>query len=169
MKKLICIVLSVMVIAAMAIPASAAYVYKPVNLPSIPSFSVDVDVSDAVKNYLKENPVNVSVLPAPKISSVRFTHAGSAYYMKSVFDVRWDAVVGAESYEVLVTKADGTEVSFTSTSNSLYKRGLDCFKVYCEETSTWKSATVKVRAVAEGKCGLWSEPVALGCGTLHIA
>lgn len=173
MKKIFAVAVSVMMVMAMVIPASAAYVYKPVSLPSIPSFSIDLggmgyDFSGAIDKYLKENPVDVKVPAAPVISSVRYTHAGSAFYMKSVFEVKWGSVEGADSYEVMVTKADGSTLTYTSTSTTLYKSGLGCFRVYCEETSTWESATVSVRAVSGETFGLWSDPVAIGCNSLHI-
>lgn len=59
MKKIIAIILTV---CALTISASAATpLYKPVNLPKIPTITLPhYDFSYAVEQYLKEHPISIN-------------------------------------------------------------------------------------------------------------
>lgn len=108
-----------------------------------------------------------SALPAPEITKATYCHKNAAY---SGFDnhlqILWDAVDGADSYEVEITKADGTVDAYTTSGNCLYEK-TDCPKVYVADTSTWESATVRVRAVAGEDSGAWSDAVKISCNAFH--
>ena len=62
--------------------------------------------------------------------------------------IRWNKVENAKSYEIQITKADGTILNYTEDTTSLIDRG-ECPKVYIEKTHTWTAAEVKVRAVGK--------------------
>lgn len=106
-------------------------------------------------------------LPAPEITKATYCHKNAAY---SGFDnhlqILWDAVDGAESYEVEITKADGTVDTYTTSGSCLYIAA-DCPKVYVAETSTWTAATVRVRAVTGDDAGAWSEAEKISCNAIH--
>ena len=108
-----------------------------------------------------------SALPAPEITKATYCHRNAAY---SGFDnhlqILWDAVDGADSYEVEITKADGTVDTYTTSGPCLYEK-TDCPKVYVADTSTWESATVRVRAVAGDDAGAWSEAEKISCNAIH--
>lgn len=108
-----------------------------------------------------------SALPAPEITKATYCHKNAAY---SGFDnhlqILWDAVDGADSYDVEITKADGTVETYTTSGPCLYEKA-ECPKVYVADTSTWESATVRVRAVAGEDAGAWSEAVNISCNAFH--
>lgn len=108
-----------------------------------------------------------SALPAPEITKATFTHKNAAYSgLDNRLWIEWDAVEGADSYEVEITKADGTVDTYTTSGPCLYEK-TDCPKVYVADTSTWESATVRVRAVAGEDAGAWSEAVKISCNAFH--
>ena len=108
-----------------------------------------------------------SALPAPEITKATYCHKNAAY---SGFDnhlqLVWSEVDGADSYEVEITKADGTVETYTTSGPCLYEKA-ECPKVYVESTSTWISATVRVRAVAGDDAGAWSEAEKISCNAIH--
>ena len=108
-----------------------------------------------------------STLPAPEITKATYCHKNAAY---SGFDnhlqILWDAVDGADSYDVEITKADGTVETYTTSGPCLYEKA-ECPKVYVESTRTWTSATVRVRAMAGDDAGAWSEAVKISCNAFH--
>ena len=65
-----------------------------------------------------------------------------------------------------ITKADGTVETYTTSGPCLYEK-TDCHKVYVADTSTWESATVRVRAVAGEDSGAWSEAEKISCNAIH--
>lgn len=109
----------------------------------------------------------VITLVAPNITEAKYQHKCPYYGMHPELIIRWDEVSGAESYEIEVTKADGTVLDYTSTYTSLIDRG-ECPRVYIESTSTWASATVKVRAVDGNEKSEWSTSRSISCDMLHF-
>lgn len=109
----------------------------------------------------------VITLVAPNITEAKYQHKCPYYGMHPELIIRWDEVSGAESYEIEVTKADGTVLDYTSTYTSLIDRG-ECPRVYIESTSTWTSAMVKVRAVNGNEKSEWSTPRSISCDMLHF-
>lgn len=109
----------------------------------------------------------VVTLAAPSISEAKYQHQCPYYGMHPELIIRWSEVSGAESYEIEVTKADGTVLDYTSTYTSLIDRG-ECPRVYIESTSTWTSAMVKVRAVNGNEKSEWSTPRSISCDMLHF-
>lgn len=108
-----------------------------------------------------------SALPAPEITKATYCHKNAAYSgLNNRLQLVWSEVDGAESYEVEITKADGTVETYTTSGPCLYEK-TDCPKVYVAETSTWESATVRVRAVAGEDSGAWSEAVKISCNAFH--
>ena len=106
-------------------------------------------------------------LGIPTITEARFYHTGYLASLRNRLQIRWDAVENADSYEIEVTKADGTSEIYTSSSATLLVKNAECPKVYVEETSTWTAATVRVRAVADDEVGDWSDAVKIGCDMIH--
>lgn len=109
----------------------------------------------------------VVTLVAPSITDAKYQHQCPYYGMHPELIIRWGEVSGAESYEIEVTKADGTVLDYTSTHTSLIDRG-ECPRVYIESTSTWACATVKVRAVAGNEKSEWSKEMTISCDMLHF-
>lgn len=106
-------------------------------------------------------------LGVPTVTTAKYVHKTPYYGMKAHLAISWEAVEGAESYEVLITKADGETITYTTDSTSLYDTAAKCPRVYIEETSTWASASVQVRAVAGDVYSEWSEAKKIGCDTIH--
>lgn len=154
MKKLLTAMLILSLLTAMALPACA----WSGSLPAWNWWSWQPAAAAEPEN---------DTLPAPEITKATYTHKNAAY---SGFDnhlqILWDAVDGADSYDVEITKADGTVETYTTSGPCLYEK-TDCPKVYVAETSTWESATVRVRAVAGEDAGAWSEAVKISCNAFH--
>lgn len=188
MKKIIAIVMVLMLIFAMVVPAAA--VTPPLDTPSItvPDISDDVhiDIPDSFwEKWFKDHPIvipdttvpsetapiptepnvtepEVTDLAVPVITEARYYHNG----IKRL-QIQWDAVKNANSYVVLIIKADGSIATHIVTAEMLYLKNAECPKVYIEDSSTWTSATVRVMAVASVNISEWSDPVKIGCDTLH--
>lgn len=106
-------------------------------------------------------------LGVPTVTTAKYVHKTPYYGMKAHLEISWEAVEGAESYEVLITKADGETITYTTDGTSLYDTAAKCPRVYIEETSTWASASVQIRAAAGDVYGEWSEAKKIGCDTIH--
>lgn len=163
MKKIITFMLAVMLVMSLAVPA---YAYDGSNgfgswgtwwtgwfdfFPSVP----------------EEPTVHETALEATAVTEARFYHSGSVASLRNRLQIEWDAVENAEIYEIEVTKADGSVMSYTSASASLMIKNSQCPKVYLEASGTWASASVRVRAIAGDAVGPWSDAVKIGCDQLH--
>lgn len=127
MKKIICIMLAVMLIVSMAVPASA-YSFGWWKYPT--------------------QTVEAAEPGVPNVTNARYYHSGI-----TSLQIEWEAVEGAESYVVLVVRADGVTDAYTTEDNMLFLKNTVCPKVYIEDTKTWTSATAFVAAVSGGKVG----------------
>ena len=103
----------------------------------------------------------------PTITESRFYHSASVASLRNRLQIQWNAVEGADSYEIEVSKADGTILTYSASTNSLMVKNMACPKVYVEVTSTWTAATVRVRAVAGDTVSDWSESAKIGCDAIH--
>lgn len=114
-------------------------------------------------------PKTENALTTPVITKSTYSHNA---VLSNTLQLVWDEVDGAESYEVEITKADGSSKIYAAdTPCLLIKAGSDdfitgCPKVYVAETSTWTAATVSVRALAGGDASSWSETAKISCNAL---
>lgn len=182
MKRIITFLFAFMMIFALATPALA--VTPPLrapDLPKVPEFKFefkflngfwdkywdehplpDIEVTEPLETEPEETEPEVTELETPVIIKSQFYHGR---YQR--LQIEWDAVEGAESYEVLITKADGETIEYTTESTIVYDSGAQCPRVYIDEKSAWASATVKVRAVCGDVVSEWSEEKKIGCDMLH--
>lgn len=187
MKRIITFLFALAIIFTMATPALA--VTPPLQVPSlpkVPEFKFEFKFPDGFwEKYWDEHPLpdievtepletepeetepvetepEVTELETPVIIKSQFYHGR---YQK--LWIEWDAVEGAESYEVLITKADGETIEYTTESAFVYDSSARCPKVYIDKTSTWASAAVKVRAVCGDVVSEWSKEKKIGCDMLH--
>lgn len=181
MKKITVFLVALCLIVCMTVPVFA--VTPPLNapdMPEIPEIKVNFKLPDGFwDKWFAGHPIRlpddfeiqepteatepeVIVLGVPAITEARYYHRG----IKRL-QIRWDAVDGAESYEVEVTKADGTIDVYTTNSAMLFLKNVECPKVYIEETRTCAAASVKVRAVCGDSVGDWSEAKKVGCDMRH--
>lgn len=133
---------------------------------TIPKITVTLPdgVKDSVKNYVDNN-VHINLLTTPTISKCTYVHS-NAFYQKNRLQVEWNSVEDATSYEVLVTKKDGTEHTYKTTSTHLIvNKGSDNFVDDC-----MNGGTVKVRAVKNDNevYSLWTNAMTISCNTLHF-
>lgn len=103
----------------------------------------------------------------PTITESRFYHSSSVASLRNRLQIQWNAVEGADSYEIEVSKANGTILTYSASTNSLMVKNMACPNVYVEATSTWTAATVRVRAVAGDTVSDWSESAKIGCDAIH--
>jgi hypothetical protein len=96
--------------------------------------------------------------------------------LNNTLSIIWEKVDKAQSYEILITKADGQRKIYkTSASYNcllVEKSSKDSFSgcptVYCEKLGVWESATVRIRAVYKyGIRGRWSKKKTISCNVLH--
>ena len=158
MKRIFAVILTLTLLTALFLPACAW------GGGSFPIWDWWRSWQPAAEEPAPEEP---DALPAPEITKATYCHKNAAY---SGFDnhlqILWDAVDGADSYDVEITKADGTVETYTTSGPCLYEKA-ECPKVYVAETSTWESATVRVRAVAGEDAGDWSDTVKISCNAFH--
>lgn len=177
MKKIIAILLILALVLSMEVPALACTpTFTPPSLPQIPELKFDLSgfwerfwgnhaAPDATEPEPTEAPeTEPAGLPAPVITDSRYVHNSPVRRL----EIEWDAVEGAEHYEVLITKANGETISFTTDSNMVFDRNMKCPRVYIEETSTWAAASVQVRALAGDTAGEWSDTAKISCDMLHF-
>lgn len=172
MKKILSFILVLSLMMALSMPVYA--VTPGLNIPnvSIPDFSdnIKIELSDDFWNRrFDEHPLpEITVkLEVPVISSAKYVHKTLYYGMSKHLKIYWNTVENADSYEVLITKADGTTFTYEVTNNCIYDKKVECPKVYIENTHTWTAATVQVRAKAGDLTGDWSEAVKISCDKLH--
>lgn len=185
MKKVIAFIMALMLIMTMVIPVYA------IELPEI---KIDFKLPDSFwDKWFKDHPiklpdgfwgnwseppdstepteatevVEITELATPTITTAKYVHQTPYYGMKRHLEISWNVVEGAESYEVLITKADGTTIDYTVTDNMIYDTSAECPRVYIEVERLWASASVQVRAVTGNVYSNWSEVEKIGCDMLH--
>ena len=146
-KLLVAVFITTILGNSMTVSAGFTPMYKPASV-KIPEIHVELPdgVKDAVAKAAKEAVDN------------------KAFYEKTRLQVRWKEVENATSYEILVTKQDGTEHTYTSTGTSLIvNKGSDEFMTECV-----MGGTVKVRAVkGDGEAySMWTEEDTMSCTVL---
>ena len=169
MKKKLLMTLFMATILGSSMTVSAGFtpMYKPASV-KIPEIHVELSdgVKDAVEKAAKDAVDNIDVTfitTTPVITENRFIHS-KAFYEKTRLQVRWKEVENATSYEILVTKQDGTEHTYTSTGTSLIvNKGSDDFMTECV-----MGGTVKVRAVkGDGEAySMWTKEDTISCNVL---
>lgn len=189
MKKIIVFLMALCLIVCMTVPVFAVTPKLEIDMPEIPdiSGSVKIDIPDSFwDKWFADHPIRlpddfeiqeptepdstepvVAELDAPVISTAKYVHKTPYYGMHKHLEIEWDAVEGAESYEALITKADGETITYTTKNTSVYDKNAECPKVYIEASSKWASASVQVRAVCGDSVGEWSEAVKIGCDMIH--
>lgn len=130
------------------------------DLPDSTKDEIDKIVSDSFNNWQVSQE---TTLGKTTVSEAIFRHYRSIWD-KARLQVRWSAVSGAKSYEVKVTKTDGSSTTYTTTGTSLIVyQGSDSFLTDCV-----RSGKVTVRAVgSDGTYGDWSAAKTISCNSLH--
>lgn len=110
-------------------------------------------------------PETAQKLDAPEITDASYRHQGVYSFLPDHLRVHWTEVEGADHYEVLVTKKDGTSKTYMESVPSLLIYGKnDEFLAKCIA-----GGTVRVRAVDEsGNASAWSEPEEISHNQLHL-
>lgn len=167
-KLLLPILLTVSILGTSMTSLACSPTYKPLGIkfPNIKvelSDSVKKAVEKAVEDAVKD--LDIKLLSTPKITECRYIHS-RAIWDPNRLVVRWDEVEDATSYEIMVTKADGTSRTYTSNYTSLIvDKNEDDFITGCP-----KPATVKVRAVKDDGAlySLWTEEDDVACNAIHF-
>lgn len=183
MRKIIAFILAVMLIASMTIPAYAVTPSYKLDVPQISKIKLDIKIElpdDFWDNWFKDHPIGVpditipmetepeatepeiTELSAPVITEARYYHKG----IKRL-QIQWNVVDYADSYVVLIAKADGTVITYTVETNILYLKNSECPKMYVDNTSMWESATVRVMAITGDVGSEWSTIEHIGCDKMH--
>ena len=133
--------------------------------------------SDIIKQIIENKNINtkeyvkdIKLLSTPEITEATYHHKTVYYGDTNRLQVRWNAVDDATSYEIVVTKSDGTSRTYTSNYTSLIvKKGSDDFITECTNQNG-KSAKVKVRAVKnDGEVySLWTDDETVSCNSIHF-
>lgn len=107
----------------------------------------------------------VQELKTPQITDASYRHNGVYSFLPDHLRAYWSEVEGADHYEVLVTKKDGTSKTYTESVPSLLRYGKDDeFLADCVA-----GGTVSVRAVDEsGSVSEWSEPEEISHNQMHL-
>lgn len=196
MKRVLAIILVGLLLFTMAVPALAVTPsFNPPALPQVPEIKVDLKLPDDFwEKWFKDHPLNINIkdikpteyteeenksvpaettsvveeLDTPIVSAVKYVHKTPYYGMRAHLEIDWDEIEGAEEYEVLITKADGETIEYTTDDTIIYDTTVKCPKVYVEKTNTSTSAIVKVRAICGDVVSEWSEPKNISCDMLHI-
>lgn len=166
MKKILTLIMALAMIMSLAVPAFA---YDGTASNTTRSWT---GWWDWWKDYTPSDPTapiepEAAEIGVTAITESRFYHSASVASLRNRLQVKWDAVEGADSYEIEVVKADGTVLTYTATTNSLMVKNMACPKVYIEEASAWTAATVRVRAMAGDVIGDWSAAAKIGCDAIH--
>lgn len=157
MKKLIAVVLMAVLTLACAVPTMACT--PPLNPPKIdiPEITVKIDdklqsaIDEAAKKFLEKN-----VLEKPTIWKATCIHRTTRYGTYGCLSASWNKVDNATSYEVEVTKSDGTQKTYKTSYAVLVKSN------YADEflDDGMDGATVKVKAYGVDEAfSLWSDEV----------
>lgn len=157
MKKLLVTVLLATLTLAYAVPTMACT--PPLNPPKveIPEITVKIDdklqsaIDEAAKKFLEKN-----VLEKPSVKYASYIKRTSRYGTYGCLSVQWGEVDNATHYEVMVTKADGTKKTYTTSYNTFVRAN------YYDEflKDGLENATVRVKAYGEDETfSLWSDKV----------
>lgn len=157
MKKLIAVVLMAVLTLACAVPTMACT--PPLKPPHIDIPEIEVKIDDklqdaidaAAKKFLEKN-----VLEKPVVKYASYIKRTSRYGTYGCLSVQWDRVDNAISYEVEVTKSDGTKKTYTTSYNAFVRAN------YYDEflKDGLENATVRVKAYGENETfSLWSDNV----------
>lgn len=136
----------------------------PIVIPQ-PTEPMEPETTDPVETEPKETEPELTELGIPKITNAHYTHS-RASYSKSNLRIEWTEVEGAESYEVLITLANGETIVYVETDTSVYDTSTKCPQSYSGENG--HIAYVKVRAVAGEIYGDWSAEDTISCNALHF-
>lgn len=140
-----------------AVPTMACT--PPLNPPKIdiPEITVKIDdklqsaIDEAAKKFLEKN-----VLEKPTIWKATCIHRTTRYGTYGCLSASWNKVDNATSYEVEVTKSDGTQKTYKTSYAVLVKSN------YADEflDDGMDGATVKVKAYGVDEAfSLWSDEV----------
>lgn len=125
-----------------------------VEIPDI-NFEPDDALKEAISNAAK-NWIEKCILDTPTVEYASYYKSASRYWSYGILNVKWNPIEDATSYEVSITKEDGTEKVFTTTYNVLFVS--DRFDDFVADGMD--GATVKVKAYGDGgKFSLWSDEV----------
>ncbi|MGN0998651.1 MAG: hypothetical protein ACI4PO_03765 [Faecousia sp.] len=188
MKKIFAIMFAMLIVMAVTIPAHAATQ----ALPKIPDVEVHVEIPQSFwDKWFEDHPIvipkpadptepettepaetepeitapELTELGVPEITNAHYTHS-RAIYAPSNLKIAWTEVEDAESYEVLITLANGETLTYVETDTSVYDTSVKCPQSYSGENG--HIAYVKVRAVAGDVYGEWSAEDTIGCNALHF-
>lgn len=160
-KKLVVIVCAVMVAVSCAVPALACTPsLKPPHI-DIPEIEVKIDdklqdaIDAAAKKFWEKN-----VLEKPTIWKATCIHRTTRYGTYGCLSASWNKVDNATSYEVEVTKSDGTQKTYKTSYAVLVKSN------YADEflDDGMDGATVRVKAYGENETfSLWSDSFNIMC------
>ena len=157
MRKLLAVVLVATLTLTCAVPTMACT--PPLNPPKIeiPEITVKIDdklqeaMDAAAKKFLEKN-----VLEKPSVKYTSYIKRTSRYGTYGCLSVQWGEVDNATSYEVMVTKTDGTKKTYTTSYNAFVRAN------YYDEflDDGMDGATVKVKAYGVDETfSLWSDNV----------
>ena len=146
-----------MVAVSCAVPTMACT--PPLNPPhvEIPEIEVKIDdklqsaIDAAAKKFLEKN-----VLEKPVINNATYIQKTTRYGTYGCLSASWNKVDNATSYEVEVTKSDGTQKIYTTSYNAFVRAN------YYDEflDDGMDGATVKVKAYGVDETfSLWSDEV----------
>ncbi len=171
-RKFFSLLLVLSLVMALALPTYAATPSIKIPNITIPDISSNIKIElsdDFWDNWFKEHPVpSLTVkLETPIISSAKYVHKTPYYGTSKHLEIYWNKIDNATSYEVLITKADGTTINYETTNNLIYDKNASCPKIYISSTSTWTAATVQVRAINKNQTSDWSSSVKISCDKLH--
>lgn len=173
MKKILSLVLLLSLVMVLSMQVYAVTPIIKVPSVSIPDISDNVEIElpeEFWDKWFDEHPLpEITIKPeAPVISCAKYVHRTYFFYrMPKHLEIQWNEIENADSYEVLITKADGTTLTYEVTDNLIYDKKADCPKIYIEDTHTWTAATVQVRAKVGDLTSDWSEAVKISCNKLH--
>lgn len=156
-KKLVTIMCAVMVAVSCAVPTMACT--PPLKPPHIDIPEIEVKIDDklqdaidaAAKKFLEKN-----VLSKPVINNATYIQKTTRYGTYGCLSASWNKVDNATSYEVEVTKSDGTQKTYKTSYAVLVKSN------YADEflDDGMDSATVKVKAYGVDETfSLWADEV----------
>ena len=154
MRKLLAVVLVATLTLTCAVPTMACT--PPLNPPKveIPEITVKIDdklqeaMDAAAKKFLEKN-----VLEKPVVKYASYIKRTSRYGTYGCLSVQWDKVDNATSYEVMVTKTDGTKKTYTTFYNALVRAN------YLDEflADGMDGAVIRIKAYGEDETfSLWS-------------
>lgn len=157
MKKLLLVVLTATLTLTCAVPTMACT--PPLDPPKveIPEITVKIDdklqsaIDAAAKKFLEKN-----VLSKPVINNATYIQKTTRYGTYGCLSASWNKVDNATSYEVEVTKSDGTQKIYTTSYNAFVRAN------YYDEffDDGMDGATVKVKAYGVDETfSLWSDEV----------